>query len=89
MKRRSRTYITQMFPNFIIEDGFTEDDQLWHPGKDTGISRQMKRLLTPFCLPSTSELVRCHWEVRYSFPEFHWTELKVMPRCTAYSGSRL
>jgi len=35
MKRRSRTYITQMFPNFIIEDGFTEDDQLWHPGKDT------------------------------------------------------
>ncbi|KAF8340817.1 histidine phosphatase superfamily [Amanita rubescens] len=30
-KRRSRTYIHQTFPLFEIEEGFTEDDELWSP----------------------------------------------------------
>ncbi|KAI3616831.1 phosphoglycerate mutase [Moniliophthora roreri] len=30
-KRRSRTYISTTFPQFDIEEGFTEEDQLWTP----------------------------------------------------------
>ncbi|KAF5349934.1 hypothetical protein D9756_009280 [Leucocoprinus leucothites] len=30
-KRRSRTYIRNHFPSFSIEDGFSEEDLLWHP----------------------------------------------------------
>ena len=30
-KRQSRTYIANSYPHFIIEDGFTELDELWSP----------------------------------------------------------
>ena len=30
-KRRTRTYIATSYPHFIIEDGFTELDELWSP----------------------------------------------------------
>ncbi|TFK38871.1 phosphoglycerate mutase-like protein [Crucibulum laeve] len=30
-KRKSRTYIASAFPTFRIEDGFTEEDELWNP----------------------------------------------------------
>jgi hypothetical protein len=30
-KRQTRTYITTSYPHFIIEDGFTELDELWSP----------------------------------------------------------
>ncbi|KAG6327970.1 hypothetical protein ID866_11119, partial [Astraeus odoratus] len=30
-KRRTRTYIVRTFPEYLVEDGFTEDDQLWKP----------------------------------------------------------
>jgi len=30
-KRRTRTYIKQAFPGFDIEEGFTEEDDLWDP----------------------------------------------------------
>ena len=28
-KRQTRSYIQQTFPKYIIEDGFTEEDELW------------------------------------------------------------
>lgn len=28
-KRDTRTYIATSYPHFIIEDGFTESDELW------------------------------------------------------------
>ncbi|KAJ7577526.1 histidine phosphatase superfamily [Mycena floridula] len=34
-KRRSKSYIQASFPEFIIEDGFTEEDILW-PGNGSG-----------------------------------------------------
>ncbi|KIM58751.1 hypothetical protein SCLCIDRAFT_1054477 [Scleroderma citrinum Foug A] len=30
-KRRTRTDIERKFPDYLIEDGFTEDDELWRP----------------------------------------------------------
>ena len=30
-KRKTRTYIATSYPQFIIEDGFTELDELWSP----------------------------------------------------------
>lgn len=30
-KRRSRTYLQSEFPEFNIEEGFTEDDELYDP----------------------------------------------------------
>ena len=30
-RRSSRTFIAETFPNFDIEDGFTENDELWVP----------------------------------------------------------
>lgn len=30
-KRRTRTYINQTFPEYSIEDGFAEEDELWRP----------------------------------------------------------
>ncbi|KAI6163259.1 histidine phosphatase superfamily [Pisolithus thermaeus] len=30
-KRRTRTYIHETFPEYLIEDGFTEEDELWTP----------------------------------------------------------
>ena len=30
-KRKTRTYIASSYPHFIIEDGFTELDELWSP----------------------------------------------------------
>ncbi|KAI6152367.1 histidine phosphatase superfamily [Pisolithus tinctorius] len=30
-KRRTRTYIHETFPEYLIEDGFTEEDELWKP----------------------------------------------------------
>jgi hypothetical protein len=30
-KRKTRTYIATSFPHFIIEDGFSELDELWDP----------------------------------------------------------
>ena len=30
-KRKTRTYIAASYPHFIIEDGFTELDELWSP----------------------------------------------------------
>ncbi|KAF8998679.1 histidine phosphatase superfamily [Cyathus striatus] len=30
-RRSSRSYITETFPHFRIEDGLTEEDELWHP----------------------------------------------------------
>lgn len=30
-KRRTRTYIHETFPEYLIEDGFTEEDALWKP----------------------------------------------------------
>jgi hypothetical protein len=30
-KRKTRTYIATSYPHFIIEDGFTELDELWSP----------------------------------------------------------
>ena len=30
-KRKTRTYIATSYPRFIIEDGFTELDELWSP----------------------------------------------------------
>lgn len=33
-KRRSRTFIHSAFPQFEIEDGFTEEDELWTPKRE-------------------------------------------------------
>ena len=30
-KRKPRTYIASSFPHFVIEEGFTELDELWSP----------------------------------------------------------
>ncbi|KAI6024508.1 histidine phosphatase superfamily [Pisolithus marmoratus] len=30
-KRRTRTYLCEAFPEYLIEDGFTEKDELWKP----------------------------------------------------------
>ncbi|KAL4081441.1 hypothetical protein V8B97DRAFT_26584 [Scleroderma yunnanense] len=30
-KRRTRTYIQETFPEYAIEEGFTEEDELWSP----------------------------------------------------------
>ena len=29
--RKTRTYIANSYPCFVIEDGFTESDELWSP----------------------------------------------------------
>ncbi|KIL58025.1 hypothetical protein M378DRAFT_112451 [Amanita muscaria Koide BX008] len=42
-RRKSRTYITQTFPAFQIEDGFTEEDELWHPDKREAPSQVVQR----------------------------------------------
>jgi broad specificity phosphatase PhoE len=34
-KRNTRTYIASTYPNFTIEDGFTEEDELWTPERET------------------------------------------------------
>ena len=33
-KRRSRTFIHSAFPQFEIEDGLTEEDELWTPTRE-------------------------------------------------------
>ena len=30
-KRKPRTYIASSYPHFVIEEGFTEFDELWSP----------------------------------------------------------
>ncbi|KAL4076311.1 histidine phosphatase superfamily [Scleroderma citrinum] len=30
-KRRTRSYIQETFPEYVIEEGFAEEDQLWNP----------------------------------------------------------
>lgn len=36
-KRQTRSYIQRTFPEYIIEDGFTEEDKLWKPDiRETG-----------------------------------------------------
>jgi len=42
-KRRSRTYIHQTFPLFEIEEGFTEDDELWSPDTRETLNKVMHR----------------------------------------------
>ena len=34
-KRNTRTYIASKYPNFTIEDGFTEEDELWTAERET------------------------------------------------------
>jgi len=44
-KRRSQTYIKEMFPNFSIEDGFSEDDEVWGNPEGDDVSKRAKNVL--------------------------------------------
>ncbi|KAG8790086.1 hypothetical protein FRC12_012777 [Ceratobasidium sp. 428] len=47
-KRRSKSYIQQTFPNFDIEPGFSEEDELWTPTTretDAEMEPRLKRAL--------------------------------------------
>jgi len=45
-KRETKTYIAKSYPNFIFEEGFTEEDELWNPDVQECEERLRKRLRT-------------------------------------------
>lgn len=62
-KRSPRTYITEMFPQFEIEAGFTEADELWRSG-----DRETEQELTARLGEALDEIFRedpatCTWKV--------------------------
>ena len=45
-KRRSQTYITEMFPNFSIENGFSEVDEVWGNPNGDDVSKRAETVLS-------------------------------------------
>ena len=42
-QRSGRSWIAQAYPDFIIEDGFVEEDQLWQPDRRESMDEHVKR----------------------------------------------
>ena len=45
-QRSSRSWITNAYPNFAIEDGFGEDDELWNPDRRETLEEHTERSIS-------------------------------------------
>lgn len=56
-KRNTRSYLVQNYPQFNIEEGFTEEDELWRPDHretDDEMTRRLQEALDEIVLEDTS-----------------------------------